>query len=103
MSAWLSADSGSRMRLLSRWTAGTCAAAPPLCPPAHGRSPSAPTRPPAHPADLGGVLDFTGELGRLAIAQATRRDEAAVQRARDLTESIIGQFLRFDLRNGALR
>lgn len=26
-------------------------------------------------ADLGGVLDFTGELGRLAIAQATRRDE----------------------------
>ena len=32
------------------------------------------------PADLGGVLDFTGELGRLAIAQATRRDEAAVQR-----------------------
>lgn len=118
-------------------------------------------------ADLGGVLDFTGELGRLAIAQvggaahgtcgcrclarartantrdcfaclelqhsvaadgpagprqrllppalhpappalplppqATRRDEAAVQKARDLTEGIMGQFLQFDLRNGSLR
>ncbi|KAL4457974.1 hypothetical protein ABPG75_012839 [Micractinium tetrahymenae] len=52
---------------------------------------------------LGGVLDFTGELGRLAIAQATRRDEAAVQRARDLVEAIMGQFLQFDLRNGSLR
>lgn len=117
-------------------------------------------------ADLGGVLDFTGELGRLAIAQvggaahgtcgcrclacariantrdcfaclvlqhslaagrprcprqlllppalhpappaapppqATKRDEAAVQKARDLTEGIMGQFLQFDLRNGSLR
>lgn len=52
---------------------------------------------------LGGVLDFTGELGRLSIAQATRRDEAAVQKARDLTETIMGQFLQFDLRNGSLR
>lgn len=40
------------------------------------------------------MLDFTGELGRLAIAQATRRDEAAVQRARDLVEAIMGQFLQ---------
>lgn len=43
---------------------------------------------------LGGVLDFTGELGRLAIAQATRRDEQAVQQARDLVEAIMGQFLQ---------
>ncbi len=35
--------------------------------------------------------------------QATRRDEAAVQKARDLTEGIMGQFLQFDLRNGSLR
>jgi hypothetical protein len=49
-------------------------------------------------ADLGGILDFTGELGRVAIVQATKRDEAAVQKARDLVESIMGQFLRFDLR-----
>lgn len=45
-------------------------------------------------ADLGGVLDFTGELGRLSVAQATRRDEAAVQQARDLTEGIMGAFLQ---------
>lgn len=52
---------------------------------------------------LGGVLDFTGELNRIAVARATVRDKAAVQRARDATESLQGQFLRFDLRNGALR
>ena len=51
-----------------------------------------------HQADLGGILDFTGELGRVAIVQATKRDEAAVQRARDLVEAIMGQFLRLDLR-----
>jgi predicted translin family RNA/ssDNA-binding protein len=51
----------------------------------------------------GGVLDFTGELGRLAIMQATARDEAAVARARDLVEAIMGQMLQFDLRNGSLR
>jgi hypothetical protein len=48
-------------------------------------------------------LDFTGELGRLAIMQATARDEAAVARARDLVEAIMGQMLQFDLRNGSLR
>lgn len=52
---------------------------------------------------LGGVLDFTGELGRLAVVQATKRDEAAVQKARDLVEAIFGAFLQFDLRNGSLR
>jgi hypothetical protein len=31
------------------------------------------------------------------------RDKEAVQRARDLVEALQGQFLRFDLRNGALR
>jgi hypothetical protein len=34
----------------------------------------------------------------VAIVQATKRDEAAVQKARDLVEAIMGQFLRFDLR-----
>lgn len=52
---------------------------------------------------LGGVLDFTGELNRIAVARATVRDKAAVLRARDVVEAIQGQFLRFDLRNGALR
>ncbi len=52
---------------------------------------------------LGGVLDFTGELNRIAVAKATVRDKAAVQQARDVVETLQGQFLRFDLRNGALR
>lgn len=52
---------------------------------------------------LGGVLDFTGELNRIAVAKATLRDKEAVQQARDIVEALQGQFLRFDLRNGALR
>jgi predicted translin family RNA/ssDNA-binding protein len=52
---------------------------------------------------LGGVLDFTGELNRYAVARATTRDVAAVQSCRDLVEAIFGQFIRMDLRNGALR
>ena len=44
-----------------------------------------------HPASryLGGVLDFTGELNRYAIARATVRDKAAVQRCRDLVDAIM--------------
>ncbi|KAG2498872.1 hypothetical protein HYH03_003064 [Edaphochlamys debaryana] len=52
---------------------------------------------------LGGVLDFTGELNRYAIARATVRDKAAVQRCRDLLDGLMGRFLKFDLRNGSLR
>lgn len=52
---------------------------------------------------LGGILDFTGELNRVAIAKATNRDTEAVQKARDVVEALQGQFLRLDLRNGSLR
>ncbi|GLI58648.1 hypothetical protein VaNZ11_000385, partial [Volvox africanus] len=52
---------------------------------------------------LGGVLDFTGELGRYAVARATVRDRAAVQLCRDLVDALMGRFLQFDLRNGFLR
>lgn len=52
---------------------------------------------------LGGVLDFTGELNRYAIARATQRDREAVARCRDLVDALMGRFLQFDLRNGALR
>lgn len=52
---------------------------------------------------LGGVLDFTGELNRFAIARATARDVDEVQRCRDLVEALMGVFLQFDLRNGSLR
>jgi predicted translin family RNA/ssDNA-binding protein len=52
---------------------------------------------------LGGVLDFTGELNRFAVARATARDAAAVARCRDCVEVLLGRFLGLDLRNGQLR
>jgi len=52
---------------------------------------------------LGGLLDFTGELNRFAIARATERDSAAVARCRDCVDALMGRFLQFDLRNGSLR
>ena len=52
---------------------------------------------------LGGVLDFSGELNRWAIARATARDKAAVAQCRDLVDAIMGKFLDMDLRNGPLR
>ena len=42
---------------------------------------------------LGGVLDFTGELNRYAVARATARDKAAVQRCRDVIDNLMGVFL----------
>jgi hypothetical protein len=42
---------------------------------------------------LGGVLDFTGELNRYAVARATLCDMAAVQRCRDLADALMGVFL----------
>eukprot|EP00753_Platysulcus_tardus_P006504 PLAT14252.1.p2 GENE.PLAT14252.1~~PLAT14252.1.p2 ORF type:complete len:232 (+),score=91.16 PLAT14252.1:36-698(+) len=52
---------------------------------------------------LGGVVDFTGELGRVAVLRATERDVDAVRRARDIVDAIMGQFVLFDFRNGPLR
>lgn len=52
---------------------------------------------------LGGVLDFTGELNRYAVQQATARNTAEVKKCRDLVEAIMGHFLQLDLRNGSLR
>lgn len=52
---------------------------------------------------LGGLLDFTGELNRWAIIRATQRDIASVQHARDCVDTIMGCFLRLDLRNGQIR
>lgn len=42
---------------------------------------------------LGGVLDFTGELNRYAVARATARDIPAVQRCRDVVDTLMGVFL----------
>jgi hypothetical protein len=49
------------------------------------------------------VLDFTGELLRAAVAAATARDTGAVLRAKEVVDSLQGQFLQMDLRNGAVR
>lgn len=43
---------------------------------------------------LGGVLDFTGELNRYAVAKATVRDVQEVKRCRDITEALMGEFLQ---------
>eukprot|EP00216_Chloropicon_sp_CCMP2111_P003480 CAMPEP_0198238662 /NCGR_PEP_ID=MMETSP1446-20131203/4275_1 /TAXON_ID=1461542 ORGANISM="Unidentified sp, Strain CCMP2111" /NCGR_SAMPLE_ID=MMETSP1446 /ASSEMBLY_ACC=CAM_ASM_001112 /LENGTH=219 /DNA_ID=CAMNT_0043921129 /DNA_START=104 /DNA_END=760 /DNA_ORIENTATION=- len=52
---------------------------------------------------LGGVLDFSGELNRYAVARATARDIASVKKCRDLVEKIMDQYLQFDFRNSSLR
>ena len=52
---------------------------------------------------LGGVLDFTGELNRYCVARATVRDVDAVTKCRDVVDALMGIFLKFDFRNGALR
>lgn len=49
---------------------------------------------------LGGVLDFTGELNRHAVACATRRDVAAVSRCREIVDALMGQFLQFGEQRG---
>jgi hypothetical protein len=46
---------------------------------------------------LGGVLDFTGELNRYAIARATLRDVEAVRACRDLVQDIMAEFLEVTL------
>ncbi len=47
---------------------------------------------------LAAVLEFTEELSRLAVRRATERDVAAVQRCRDIVDSIHGQFLQVGLK-----
>lgn len=39
---------------------------------------------------LGGVLDLTGEVCRWAVAQATRREVARVEQAREVVEAVLG-------------
>mmetsp|Transcript_7537 Transcript_7537/g.14812 ORF Transcript_7537/g.14812 Transcript_7537/m.14812 type:complete len:167 (-) Transcript_7537:379-879(-) len=52
---------------------------------------------------IGGVLDFSGELGRHAVILATHRDEKGVRRCRDLCDALLGKCLLVNFRNGALR
>ncbi|KAJ1496514.1 Translin [Baffinella frigidus] len=39
---------------------------------------------------LGGVLDLTGEVCRWAVAQATKRETAKVEQAREMVEAVLG-------------
>ena len=57
----------------------------------------------AYPEYIGGVIDFTGELVRYAIARATVRDEEEVKKARSLVQLIAEELVEFDFRNGSLR
>ncbi|CAK4706135.1 hypothetical protein LEN26_012512 [Aphanomyces euteiches] len=52
---------------------------------------------------LSGVVDFTGEVGRYAIAQATKRNVQQVEACRDIVEAISGELIQFNFRNGPLR
>ncbi|KAG1662772.1 hypothetical protein FOA52_006798 [Chlamydomonas sp. UWO 241] len=52
---------------------------------------------------LGGLLDFSGELGRLAVAKATERDEAAVSTYLSLLDDMCARMLTLDPRHPALR
>ena len=51
---------------------------------------------------LGGLLDFSGELNRLAVAAATRRDRAAVAAAAEVVEQLVERLLPLGLRGGGL-
>ena len=42
-------------------------------------------------------------IRRYCIAKATVRDVEEVRKCRDVTDALMGVFLRFDFRNGALR
>ncbi|RLN87756.1 hypothetical protein BBJ28_00017277 [Nothophytophthora sp. Chile5] len=52
---------------------------------------------------LGGVIDFTGELMRLAVVKATSRDVQEVERCKAMVEAISGELIQFAFRNGPLR
>ncbi|KAF4320689.1 hypothetical protein JM18_004535 [Phytophthora kernoviae] len=52
---------------------------------------------------LGGVIDFTGELMRLAVVKATSRDVQEVERCKAMVEAISGELIQFDFRNGPMR
>jgi predicted translin family RNA/ssDNA-binding protein len=52
---------------------------------------------------IGGVLDFTGELNRYTVMQATKRNIHEVLRCRDIVDTLTWHFLQFDFRNNHLR
>eukprot|EP01091_Cochliopodium_minus_P000055 TRINITY_DN1008_c0_g1_i2.p1 TRINITY_DN1008_c0_g1~~TRINITY_DN1008_c0_g1_i2.p1 ORF type:complete len:230 (-),score=84.45 TRINITY_DN1008_c0_g1_i2:93-782(-) len=52
---------------------------------------------------IGGLIDFTGEITRLAVIKATQRDVEKVKEIKVLIEDIFSSLIQFDFRNGNLR
>lgn len=52
---------------------------------------------------LAGLSDLTGELVRMAVNKAIKKDYDAVLRIKRFVEEIYGEFLQFNLRNSELR
>jgi predicted translin family RNA/ssDNA-binding protein len=52
---------------------------------------------------LMGICDLTGELTRMAVAKATKREFKEVEKISEFVDKIYGEFLKFDFRNGNLR
>lgn len=52
---------------------------------------------------LQSLSDFTGELARKAVIDATAKRSKEVKRIRDMIDEVFGIMIRFDLRNGDLR
>jgi len=52
---------------------------------------------------LMGICDFTGELGRMAVMAATKKDLKAVEGIKNTVDEIYGELMQFNFRNGELR
>jgi len=52
---------------------------------------------------LCGAIGLVEELERYCIGRAIQRDKASVTMARDLTEELLAELMKFDFRNGNLR
>jgi predicted translin family RNA/ssDNA-binding protein len=50
-----------------------------------------------------GICDLTGELARMAVNKAIKNDKKSVEEIRSIIDLILGEFLKFDLKNGELR
>ncbi len=52
---------------------------------------------------LMGICDFTGELARMSVAAATKKDIKSVKRIKGMVDEIYGELMQFNFRNGELR
>jgi len=52
---------------------------------------------------MGGVISLIHDLARYAVGRAIKHDTSSVLCARDLTDQVMSEFMKFDFRNGSLR